>query len=423
MDLDQDIKSYVDAVALDAKKASSVISVASSEQKSLCLRTIAEDIDTRRDFIKKANGLDLDNASHGELDSALLDRLILDDQAIDRIIEGLYQIDLLADPIGEISGLNYQDSGIQVGKMRVPLGVVAMIYESRPNVTVDAASLAIKTGNAVILRGGSESFYSNKQLGISINNGLINAKLPETSVQLISTTDRQAVGALLQKDDLIDVIIPRGGKGLIERICNETNISVIKHLDGICHVYVDKEVDVDMAISVSFNSKCEKFGVCNAMETLLVHREVAEPVLSELSRKFSEKGVELRCCPSARIICPSSLPVEEVDWSTEYLGPILSIKVLDSLEEAIDHINNYGSHHTDVICTASYENSREFIRSVDSASVMVNSSSQFADGFEYGLGAEIGISTDKLHARGPVGLEGLTSEKYVVFGDGEIRTR
>ena len=423
MEIDQDIKFYVDAVALDASKASSVISIASSEQKSLCLKSIAEDIDQSRALIRKANALDLDNARQGELESALLERLSLDESSIDKIVEGLYQVDLLADPIGEISGLNYQDSGIQVGRMRVPLGVIAMIYESRPNVTIDAASLAIKTGNAVILRGGSESFFSNKQLAISIKNGLIKAKLPEACVQLINTTDRQAVGALLQKDDLIDVVIPRGGKGLIERVCNETKISVIKHLDGICHVYVDKEVDVDMAISVAFNSKSEKYGVCNAMETLLVHRDVAQPVLSELSSLFAEKGVELRCCPEARIICPSSKPVEDVDWSTEYLGPVLSIKVLDSLDEAIDHINNYGSHHTDVICTSSYESSRKFIRSVDSASVMVNSSSQFADGFEYGLGAEIGISTDKLHARGPVGLEGLTSEKYVVFGNGEVRRR
>ena len=423
MDIDQDIKSYVDAVALDASKASRTISVASSEQKSMCLKSIAEDIDKRRGLIREANARDLDAARKGELESALLERLSLDDAAIDKIIEGLNQIDLLADPIGEISELNYQNSGIQVGKMRVPLGVIAMIYESRPNVTIDAASLAIKTGNAAILRGGSESFFSNEQLALSVKNGLIKAKLPETCVQLINTTDRQAVGALLRKDDLIDVIIPRGGKGLIERVCNETNISVIKHLDGICHVYVDKEVDVDMAISVAFNSKAEKYGVCNAMETLLVHRDVAQPILSELSRRFEEKGVELRCCPSAKTLCPSSRSAEEVDWSTEYLGPILSIKVVENLNEAIDHINNYGSHHTDVICTSSYESSRKFVRSVDSASVMVNSSSQFADGFEYGLGAEIGISTDKLHARGPVGLEGLTSEKYVVFGDGEVRRR
>jgi len=423
VEIDQDIKYYIDAVALDASKASSVISIASSEQKSLCLKSIAEDIDRSRGLIREANSLDLNNARQGELENALLERLSLDESAIDKIVEGLYQVDLLADPIGEISGLNYQDSGIQVGRMRVPLGVIAMIYESRPNVTIDAASLAIKTGNAVILRGGSESFFSNKQLAISIKNGLIKAKLPEACVQLINTTDRQAVGALLQKDDLIDVVIPRGGKGLIERVCNETNINVIKHLDGICHVYVDKEVDVDMAISVAFNSKSEKYGVCNAMETLLVHRDVAQPVLSELSSLFAEKGVELRCCPEARIMCPSSKPVKDGDWSTEYLGPVLSIKVLESLDEAIDHINNYGSHHTDVICTSSYESSRRFIRSVDSASVMVNSSSQFADGFEYGLGAEIGISTDKLHARGPVGLEGLTSEKYVVFGNGEVRKR
>ena len=423
MEIKQDIKSYVGEMGFNAYKASSIIAIASTEQKSLCLKMIAEDIDQNRQFIKEENEKDIVQACSEEVEAALIERLNLDDRAIDKIIEGVHQIDLLPDPIGEISDLNYQESGIQVGKMRVPLGVVAMIYESRPNVTIDAASLAIKSGNALILRGGSEAFLSNKQLARSIKNGLVGANLPETCIQLINTKNRQAVGALLKLDEFVDVVVPRGGKGLIERVCNETKISVIKHLDGVCHVYVDAGVDIEMAVSVSFNSKSEKYGVCNAMETLLVHRDVAKPFLTKLSHLFLEQGVELRCCPLAQTICLSSLPAVEEDWTTEYLGPTLSIKVVDDLEDAIDHINNFGSHHTDVICTSSYDNSRKFVRKVDSASVMVNSSSQFADGFEYGLGAEIGISTDKLHARGPVGIEGLTTEKYVVFGSGEIRKR
>ena len=418
-----EIDSYLGDVGVDAREASFSISTATLEQKSKCLRSIAEDLHKNRSSIKKANIEDINEAEKSEVDSSMLERLRLDDSVIDRMIEGLGQIDLLPDPIGQIRDLSFQSSGIQVGKMRVPLGVVAMIYESRPNVTIDAAGLAIKSGNAIILRGGSESFLSNQELGKSITRGLVAAGLPKKCVQLIKTTDRAAVGALLALDDYVDVIVPRGGKDLIQRVSSETKINVIKHLDGVCHVYVDDPVDMEMAVSVAFNSKSEKYGVCNAMETLLVHQDVAREFLSDIEPLFVEKGVELRCCPQAHSICSSSLLAEDSDWTEEYLGPVLSIRIVEGLDEAIDHINKFGSHHTDVICTSSFENSRKFIRNVDSASVMVNSSSQFADGFEYGLGAEIGISTDKIHARGPVGLEGLTTEKYVVFGNGEIRKR
>ena len=418
-----EIESYLADVGVDAREASISISTATLEQKSKCLKSIAQDLHKNRLSIKETNIEDIKKAEQSEVDSSMLERLRLDDSVIDRMIEGLGQIDLLPDPIGQIRELSFQSSGIQVGKMRVPLGVVAMIYESRPNVTIDAAGLAIKSGNAMILRGGSESFLSNQELGKSITRGLVAAGLPKKCVQLIKTTDRAAVGALLALDDYVDVIVPRGGKDLIQRVSSETKINVIKHLDGVCHVYVDDPVDMEMAVSVAFNSKSEKYGVCNAMETLLVHRDVAREFLSALEPLFVENGVELRCCPQAHNICSSSLLAEDSDWTKEYLGPVLSIRIVEGLNEAIDHINKFGSHHTDVICTSNFENSRKFIRNVDSASVMVNSSSQFADGFEFGLGAEIGISTDKIHARGPVGLEGLTTEKYVVFGNGEIRKR
>jgi len=417
------IESYLEGLGDDAREASISISTATLEQKSKCLRSIAEDLHKNRSSIKEKNLEDINNADQNQVDSSMLERLRLDDSVIDRMIEGLNQIDLLPDPIGQIREMSFQSSGIQVGKMRVPLGVVAMIYESRPNVTIDAAGLAIKSGNAMILRGGSESFLSNQELGKSITRGLVAAGLPKECVQLINTTDRSAVGALLALDDHVDVIVPRGGKDLIKRVSSETKINVIKHLDGVCHVYVDELVDLEMAISIAFNSKSEKYGVCNAMETLLVHQGVAREFLSAIEPLFVEQGVELRCCPQAHGICSTSFLAEKSDWTMEYLGPVLSIKIVQGLDEAIDHINKFGSHHTDVICTSNFENSRKFIRNVDSASVMVNSSSQFADGFEYGLGAEIGISTDKIHARGPVGLEGLTTEKYVVFGNGEIRKR
>ena len=421
--MQSEIDSYLGDVGVDAREASFSISTDTLEQKSKCLRSIAEDLHKNRSSIKETNIEDIKKAEQSEVDSSMLERLRLDDSVIDRMIEGLDQIDLLPDPIGQIRELSFQSSGIQVGKMRVPLGVVAMIYESRPNVTIDAAGLALKSGNAMILRGGSESFLSNQELGKSITRGLVAAGLPKKCVQLIKTTDRAAVGALLALDDYVDVIVPRGGKDLIQRVSSETKINVIKHLDGVCHVYVDDPVDLEMAISVAFNSKSEKYGVCNAMETLLVHQDVAREFLSDIEPLFVEKRLELRCCPQAHSICASSLLAEDSDWTEEYLGPVLSIRIVQGLDDAIDHINKFGSHHTDVICTSNFENSRKFIRNVDSASVMVNSSSQFADGFEYGLGAEIGISTDKIHARGPVGLEGLTTEKYVVFGNGEIRKR
>ena len=417
------IESYLTEVGINAREATASISTATLEQKSNCLRSIAEDLHKNRSLIQQTNLEDINNTDQNQVDSSMLERLRLDDSVIDRMIDGLHQIDLLPDPIGQIKEMNFQNSGIQVGKMRVPLGVVAMIYESRPNVTIDAAGLAIKSGNAMILRGGSESFLSNQELGKSITRGLVAAGLPKKCVQLINTTERSAVGALLALDDYVDVIVPRGGKDLIKRVSSETKINVIKHLDGVCHVYVDKPVNLEMAISVAFNSKSEKYGVCNAMETLLVHHDVAGEFLSRIEPLFVEKGVELRCCPRAHSICSSSSLADDSDWTMEYLGPVLAIKIVLGLDEAIDHINKFGSHHTDVICTSSFENSRKFIRNVDSASVMVNSSSQFADGFEYGLGAEIGISTDKIHARGPVGLEGLTTQKYVVFGNGEIRKR
>jgi glutamate-5-semialdehyde dehydrogenase len=338
------------------------------------------------------------------------------------MIEGLLQVDALKDPVGEMSDFSFRPTGIQIGKMRVPLGVIGMIYESRPNVTVDAASLSLKSGNACILRGGSEAFHSNQAIAKCVTAGLEKAGLPSACVQLINTTDRTAVGELIQLDEYVDVIVPRGGKSLIDRISKEATIPVIKHLDGICHVYIDAEADVQMAKNIAFNSKVEKYSVCNALETLLVNAQCADNILPSLAAQYVEAGVELRGCELACAITQMQ-PATEQDWGEEYLGPILAVKVVEDLDAAIAHINQYGSQHTDVIVTESFSNSRRFIAEVDSASVMVNASTQFADGFEYGLGAEVGISTDKIHARGPVGLEGLTSQKYVVFGNGEIRNR
>jgi glutamate-5-semialdehyde dehydrogenase len=347
---------------------------------------------------------------------------MLDDKGIDQMIEGILQVESLKDPVGEMSDFSYRPTGIQIGKMRVPLGVIAMIYESRPNVTVDAASLSLKSGNACILRGGSEAFHSNQAIAACVVQGLEAAGLPGTIVQLLNTTDRAAVGELLKQDEFIDVIVPRGGKGLIERISAESRIPVIKHLDGICHVYIDDEAEPDMAVAIAFNSKAEKLAVCNALETLLIHRDIAQVVLPQLAAKYQEAGIELRGCARAQELVPMTA-ASEADWGEEYLGPILAVRIVDGLDQGIEHINQYGSQHTDVIVTENYTKSRAFIAQVDSASVMVNASTQFADGFEYGLGAEVGISTDKIHARGPVGLEGLTSQKYVVFGSGEIRHR
>jgi len=339
------------------------------------------------------------------------------------MIEGLHQVDKLPDPVGEVTDLVYRPTGIQVGRMRVPLGVIGIIYESRPNVTVEAASLCLKAGNACILRGGSESFHSNQAIAAVIEQSLTLAGLPPTAVQLVKTTDRAAVGALLKLDEFVDVIVPRGGKGLIERVTRESRIPVIKHLDGVCHVYVDADADEDMAVAIAFNAKTSKYAVCNAIETLLVAAPMAARVLPRLAQQFAAAGVELRGCERVRALVPSAVPAREADWREEYLGPILAVRVVDGLDDAIAHINAYGSQHTDAIVTSDYGRARRFLAEVDSASVMVNASTQFADGFEYGLGAEIGISTNKLHARGPVGLEGLTTQKYVVFGNGEIRHR
>lgn len=406
-----------------ARAASRVIAAASTAQKSAALQAIAAQTDQARADIKAANALDMQAAEQNGLDQPLMDRLLLDDAGIDRMLEGLVQVDALKDPIGEVTDLTYQPSGIQVGKMRVPLGVIAMIYESRPNVTIDAASLALKSGNACILRGGSEAFQSNLAIGACVEAGLLAAGLPATTVQLFKTTDRAAVGEMLKLHEYIDVIVPRGGKGLIERISRDSMIPVIKHLDGVCHVFIDQAADPAMAADIAFNSKVEKYAVCNSLETLLVHADFDHQALRDLATRFTGAGVELRGCAKTQAIISDITTATEDDWYAEYLGPQLAIKMVAGLDEAIAHINQYGSQHTDCIVTEDYRRARQFMTEVDSASVMVNTSTQFADGFEYGLGAEVGISTDKIHARGPVGLEGLTSQKYVVFGDGHIRNR
>ena len=420
--MDTNIKSYMQGVGRAAREASRVIGAASSATKSAALKAIAEAVDHARKEIKQANAQDMQAAQSNAIDQPLIERLLLDDKGIDQMIEGLLQVDALKDPVGEMSDFSFRPRGIQIGKMRVPLGVIGMIYESRPNVTVDAASLSLKSGNACILRGGSEAFHSNQAIAKCVVAGLETAGLPSACVQLINTTDRAAVGELIQLDNYVDVIVPRGGKSLIDRISKEATIPVIKHLDGICHVFIDADVDADMAKSIAFNSKVEKYAVCNALETLLIHEQSAAEILPALAEQYVNAGVELRGCELARSIVQMT-PATEQDWETEYLGPILAIKIVADLDAAIAHINEYGSQHTDVIVTQSFANSRRFIAEVDSASVMINASTQFADGFEYGLGAEVGISTDKIHARGPVGLEGLTSQKYVVFGNGEIRNR
>ncbi|MDH3640842.1 MAG: glutamate-5-semialdehyde dehydrogenase [Gammaproteobacteria bacterium] len=418
-----DISAYMKTVTRDARAASRVIAAASSETKSRALNAVVEALHADREGLKESNAIDLQAASEKKLDQPLIDRLVLDDSAIDRILEGVVQIDKLPDPVGEVTDMAYQPSGLQIGKMRVPLGVIGIIYESRPNVTADAASLCLKSGNACILRGGSEAIESNKAIAQSVSRGVQRAGLPAAVVQLVSTTDRQAVGELLQANELVDVIVPRGGKGLIERIMRESSIPVIKHLDGICHVYIDDGADVDMAVAIAVNSKTEKYAVCNAIETLLVAESMAEQVLPQLAHRYGQAGVELRGCERACELLDGAARASEDDWSEEYLGPVLAVRVVGGVDEAIAHINAYGSQHTDTIVTNDYANTRRFLAEVDSASVMVNASTQFADGFEFGLGAEVGISTDKLHARGPVGLEGLTSEKFIVYGNGEIRHR
>lgn len=416
-----DVKKYMLSVGQAARSAASVISSVSTKQKNLALLATAAALDTHREILIQENKKDLDKGRDNGLDAAMLDRLSVTSAGIDNMIEGLKQVAALDDPIGIINDLKYMPSGIQVGKMRVPLGVIGIIYESRPNVTVEAASLCIKSGNATVLRGGSEAIHSNKAIASCLAIGLKEAGLPETTVQVIETTDRAAVGEMITMPDYIDVIVPRGGKGLIERISRDAKVTVIKHLDGICHVFIDRDADQEKAIAVSMNSKTHRYGTCNTMETLLVDAPVALKILPQLAELYREKNVELRGCTETCKMLADINPASEEDWSTEYLAPILSIKIVNGMDEAIEHINKYGSHHTDSIITENYTRGRQFLTRVDSSSVMINASTRFADGFEYGLGAEIGISTDKIHARGPVGLHGLTSEKYVVLGDGHIR--
>lgn len=412
---------YMQKLGQAARRASRRMASATTAEKNKLLSEIALAIEAARESLVIENRKDLDIAESRGVDGAFLDRLTLTNPRIDGMIEGLNQICALPDPVGEMSNLGFRPSGIQVGQMRVPLGVIGIIYESRPNVTIEAASLCLKAGNATILRGGSEAINSNKALADCITAGLQKAEMPEMAVQLVNTADRAAVGQLITMDQYVDVIIPRGGKGLIKRIIDEAKIPVIKHLDGICHVYIDDQADKEKALRIAFNAKTNRYGVCNAMETLLVAAGIAGSVLPELQKMYQQENVELRGCKRTREILPEVGAASEDDWYTEYLAPILSIKIVDDLDQAISHINKYGSQHTDAIVTENYSNGRRFLREVDSSSVMINASTRFSDGFEYGLGAEIGISTDKLHARGPVGLEGLTSQKYIVFGDGQIR--
>ncbi len=419
--MNQDIKKYMHDLGRKARKASSTLAAVESKQKNDALHAIADNLIEQSEVLKTENAKDLQAGKEKGLEAAMLDRLALTDEGIAKMAEGLRQIAALADPIGEINDLKFMPSGIQVGNMRVPLGVIGIIYESRPNVTADAAALCLKSGNATILRGGSEAIHSNKAVAACIQAGLKKAGLPATCVQVVETTDREAVGELLRLKDSVDVIIPRGGKGLIERVSNDSLIPVIKHLDGICHVYIDDDADTEKAIKVTYNSKSQRYGTCNTLETLLIAKSRAGEILPALKTLFDEEGVELRGCVKTQAIIECNEANEE-DWTTEYLAPILSIKVVNDIDDAIEHINRYSSQHTESIITQDITKTRRFMREVDSASVMVNASTRFADGFEYGLGAEIGISTDKLHARGPVGLNGLTSLKYVVFGDGHIRS-
>lgn len=416
-----DVKQYMTTVGQSARQASRAMAAAKTGTKNNALIATAEAIERARGKLLVANQQDMEGGRSNGLDAALLDRLELTEARIDDMVEGLHQVAALADPVGEITDLKYRPSGIQVGNMRVPLGVIGIIYESRPNVTVEAASLCIKAGNATILRGGSEAIHSNQAIAACIIEGLAAAGLPENAVQVVETTDRAAVGELITMPDFVDVVVPRGGKGLIERISRDATVAVIKHLDGICHVYIDDHADLEKAFNVAINSKTQRYGTCNTMETLLVAERIAADILPRLAAAYRQAGVELRVCKRIQSIISDGKLATEEDWKTEYLAPILSIKMVDGLEQAIDHINHYSSQHTDTIVTENYTSGRRFLREVDSSSVMINASTRFADGFEYGLGAEIGISTDKIHARGPVGLEGLTSQKYIVLGDGEIR--
>jgi glutamate-5-semialdehyde dehydrogenase len=419
-----DIQQYMTEIGQRARTASRAMAKADTAAKNRALTLIAAAIRRDADTLRAANRQDLDAARAAGLDAAMLDRLTLSDKAIATMAEGLEQIVSLADPIGEISNMKYRPTGIQVGQMRVPLGVIGIIYEARPNVTVDAAGLCIKSGNAAILRGGSEALHCNQALAKLVKQGLLDAGLPQDAVQVVDTTDRAAVGAMITMPEYIDVIVPRGGKGLIARLMQDSKVPMIKHLDGICHVYIDDKADIQKALDVAFNAKCHRYGTCNTMETLLVARGIAATILPALAEKYKTEQVELRGDDESRRILagyPQLVAAVEEDWSTEYLAPILSVRVVDDVDQAIEHINRYSSQHTDAIVTEDYTRAMRFLREVDSASVMVNASTRFADGFEFGLGAEIGISNDKLHARGPVGLEGLTSQKYVVLGQGQVR--
>jgi glutamate-5-semialdehyde dehydrogenase len=416
-----DIQSYMHGIGREARAAAREVARAPTAVKDRALAAIARALERDTARLLDANRNDVEAAGAKGLPEALLDRLTLSAASCAAMAEGLREIARLPDPVGELIDLKFRPSGIQVGRMRVPLGVVAIIYEARPNVTADAAGLCLKAGNAAILRGGSEAIRSNQAIGACVREGLESAGLPHAVVQVIETTDRAAVGELITMKDSVDLVVPRGGKGLIERIAAESRIPVLKHLDGVCHVYIDERADLDKAIRIADNAKTQRYGTCNTMETLLVHRGVADRVLAPLCRIYLDKGVELRGCPRARTIVPQMREATEEDWYAEYLAPILAVRVVDDLDHALDHIARYGSQHTDAIVTEDYARARRFLREVDSSSVLVNASTRFADGFEFGLGAEIGISTDKLHARGPVGLEGLTSLKFVVLGDGQVR--
>ncbi len=417
-----DIKNYMQTVGINARAASRQMAAAETSVKNQALLNIASAILREKSALITANQQDLAAARANGLDDAMLDRLTLSEKSILTMAEGLQQIANLADPIGEMSNFKYRPSGIQIGQMRVPLGVIGIIYEARPNVTVDAAGLCIKSGNACILRGGSEAIHCNQALAKLVHEGLEKAGLPTSAVQVIETTDRAAVGELITMKQYVDVIVPRGGKGLIERISNDARIPVIKHLDGNCHVYIDDEADLAKALPILENSKTQRLGTCNTAESLLIARSVAKEMLPKLAAMLTEKGIEIRGCAETLALVPNAKPATDEDFYTEYLAAIISCKVVDGLDEAITHINQHSSQHTEAIVTENYTKARRFLREVDSASVMVNASTRFADGFEYGLGAEIGISTDKLHARGPVGLEGLTSLKYIVLGDGQVRS-
>ena len=413
----------VKELAQKARVASAVAATAPTAQKNAAILAISRILREEAIAIETANAVDMDLAEFNNISQPLQDRLRLDAKGLDRMCKAAEAVAALPDPIGVLTELRPQPSGIKVGKMRIPLGVFGMIYESRPNVTLEAASLSIKSGNACILRGGSESIHTNRKIADCIVRGLEESGLPTATVQLIRTTDRAAVGEMLAADEYIDLIVPRGGKSLIERVTNESTIPVLKHLDGICHVYIDESAKDDVAVDVAVNSKVSKYAVCNALETLLISESKAVDLLPQLTKQFEDLGVELRGCERARVIEPNMRPANDEDWLTEYLDAILSVKVVSGIDEAISHIQKYGSGHTDCIVADNLNASQQFVDEVDSATVMVNTSTQFADGFEFGLGAEIGISTDKLHARGPVGLEGLTTEKFVVFSDGVVRHR